>query len=1519
MSRAKKPYRPPAKADSPYGTAVDKSHSHTQAWSWRFPFSYFVVFFVLALGVIAAGYLYYMNFARELRVQAERQLTSIAELKVNDISRWRKERMGDAQVLYNNSAFSSLIKSYFADRSDKDAERKLQNWLDSLRTAINYDRISIIDVNGDEVIHSGGASEPISPHIQAILLELANTQKISFLDFHRCMPDEAIHLAVVAPILDEGQGEKLLGAVVLRIAPEDYLYPLITRWPVPSKSAETLLVRREGNDVVFLNELRLKSDTALKLRFPIEKTELPAAKAVLGKVGIVEGLDYRGVPVIADVRPVPDSPWFLVARIDKSEVFSPLRERLWLVMVLVGVLLIVSAVILLHIFSRQKIRYLRERYQAAAELQDSEARYRALFDNMHNGSIYSRVIFEGDTPADFLCLSANRAFEAMTGMAGIAGKRLTDALPGVRTSNSELFEALVRVAMSGEPEHIETWIGVLRKWYSLSAYCPEPNYVAVVLEDITERRRIEQDLYQSEKRFRGLYENSVLGIYQTTPDGRILAANPALVRMLGFASFEEMEQLRLDGARFGPGYDRRQFTEAMEKDGRIFGLEASWLRVDGSVLYIRENAVAVRDEGGTIIRYEGTVEDITDRMLAVQSLANEAIRRRILVDGSQDGIVVVDVNGKVVEANRKYAEMLGYTHEEVMQLDIWDWDTTFSHEAIQGMLSDVTEAGDHFETRHTRKDGSQYDVEISSNAAVINGRKLIFCVCRDITERKQAEAALKKSEDDMHLILDSATEGIYGNDLQGNCTFVNQAFLRILGYKSAVELIGKHIHTLIHHTRKDGTSYPSEECKIYQAFREGIGTHADDEVFWKADGTSIQVEYWSYPQMKDGQVIGAVATFVDISERKQAEEALRKSEEQLRSLFENMLNGFALHEIICDAQGKPVDYRFLNVNPAFERITGLKAEDIIGKTVLEILPETEQAWIDTYGKVALTGLPISFDSYTKSLNKHFEVATFSPGPSQFACLFADVTERKLAEEALRENERKLREAQEMAHLGYWSWDVETGDVEWSDEIYRIFQLDPHSFNPQIDSILALSPWPEDHTRDQELIQRAIASHEQGDYEQRFLRPDGSTGHYYSTFEGRYDDAGNLVTIVGTVLDITQRKLAETALRESEDLFRHIFEAANVGKSVTLPTGEVNVNKAFADMLGFSEDEIRYKTWQSLTPEEDIEASQKSLDPLLSGQKDTTRFEKKYRRKDGSIIWGDVSVTIRRDEGGNPLHFITTVVDITERKQAEERLREYQLHLEDQVAKRTDELEEKARHLSEAYAQMESFSYSVSHDLRAPLRHIQGFTELLIRNAGDALDAESRRLLNIVVSASSEMGRLVDELLTYSRTGRAEITRQEISLDKLMQDVYGVLTSMLEGREITFTVEKLPAVMGDPALINVVLSNLLSNAIKFTRHKEDAIISVSCVGSEDGYAVIRVKDNGAGFDMRYANKLFGVFQRLHSQDEFEGNGIGLATVRQIISRHGGRVWAEGEIGNGARFYFTLESADNSNRDRRRTRE
>ncbi len=255
-----------------------------------------------------------------------------------------------------------------------------------------------------------------------------------------------------------------------------------------------------------------------------------------------------------------------------------------------------------------------------------------------------------------------------------------------------------------------------------------------------------------------------------------------------------------------------------------------------------------------------------------------------------------------------------------------------------------------------------------------------------------------------------------------------------------------------------------------------------------------------------------------------------------------------------------------------------------------------------------------------------------------------------------------------------------------------------------------------------------------------------------------------------------------------------------------------------------------------------------------------------------------------------------------RLEAEEALRRINDELEQRVALRTSALEA-------ANKELEAFSYSVSHDLRAPLRHMTGFTELLIKRQGAGLDAESRQYADSIVSASKKMGMLIDDLLAFSRIGRLEMSRRKVKLDILIHDVVGDFRNEVGGRDIEWKIAQLPDVECDAALMRQVFVNLISNAIKFTKRQPKAVIEVDCRTEGNEYIFV-VKDNGAGFDSHYADKMFGVFQRLHTQDEFEGTGIGLANVRRIISRHGGRTWAEGAEEQGASIYFTLPKNNHS---------
>jgi PAS domain S-box-containing protein len=393
-------------------------------------------------------------------------------------------------------------------------------------------------------------------------------------------------------------------------------------------------------------------------------------------------------------------------------------------------------------------------------------------------------------------------------------------------------------------------------------------------------------------------------------------------------------------------------------------------------------------------------------------------------------------------------------------------------------------------------------------------------------------------------------------------------------------------------------------------------------------------------------------------------------------------------------------------------------------------------------------------------------------------------------------------------------------------------------------------------------------------------------------------------IDGTIVDITELKRAEKALRNSEAFLNNIIDQSPVPMWISDDKGIlIRINKACCSILKITEQDVigKYNVI-----EDNIVQEQGLLSDVrrVFDNGETVRFEIRYNtsklkgfslESDAEVIL-DTTIFPIKDYKGKVTNAVIQHMDITERKRAEEEIRKLNTELEDRVTKRTA-LQEASN------KELEAFSYSVSHDLRAPLRHVSGYVELLSKRFQTALPDKGQHYLNSISDSVRQMGALIDDLLEFSRTGRVEMLQSDVDMNKITREIVDQLRHDNPKRNIDWILDQLPSVRGDNAMLRLVWINLLANAVKFTRTREKAKIEV--LARDDNKEIVYiVRDNGVGFDMQYAGKLFGVFQRLHPVDEFEGTGVGLANAQRIILRHGGRVWAESELDKGSAFYFSL---------------
>jgi PAS domain S-box-containing protein len=723
-----------------------------------------LIFAILSLGIVVGGAFYYRYYERQFRAGIAQQLSAIAELKAEELAQYRKERLGDAATFFKNAAFSGLVRRFLDHPEDAEAQEQLRAWLDKYQTYYQYDRVFLLDAQGVERMSTPVTAAPVSAVVSRRIAEVLRSREIAFQDFHRNEHNQRIYLTLLVPILDGPDHSQALGVLALRIDPETYLYPFIKRWPTPSRTAETLLVRRDGNDVLFLNELKFGTNTALNLRSSIENTNVAAVKVVLGQKGIVEGADYRGVPVLAALRAIPDSPWFLVARMDTAEVYAPLRERLWLTVLLVGVLLAGASAGVGAIRRHQRARFYKERSKVAEVMRASEVRYRRLFEAARDGIL----ILDAETG---IVVDVNPFLIELLGYSHeqFLGKKIWELgfFKDIIANQANFAELQQKECIRYEDKPLETADGrqIAVEFVSNVYLVSHQKVIQCNIRDITVRKRAEEASRESQALYYSLVEQLPVGVFRKDPAGRYVLVNSWFCRLKGMKAEEfpgktPQEVAASEVAKQDPTGRAGKYAaaggghhEQIMQTGKPIELVEEYTDADGRKQFVHALKLPVFDSDGKIIGTQGILFDITEIKQAAEALHHEQTLMATLMKTLPDPVYFKDAASRFLRVNPALARKLGLG-DPAQVVGKTDADF-FTEEHASKALADEQEiirTGQplvNIEEKETWPNGSETWV-LTTKLPLRNDAGRIIGTCgisSNITERKRAEKVLRLSEE----------------------------------------------------------------------------------------------------------------------------------------------------------------------------------------------------------------------------------------------------------------------------------------------------------------------------------------------------------------------------------------------------------------------------------------------------------------------------------------------------------------------------------------------------------------------------------------------------------------------------------------------------------------------------------------------------------------------------------------------------------------------------------------------------
>jgi len=1160
------------------------------------------------------------------------------------------------------------------------------------------------------------------------------------------------------------------------------------------------------------------------------------------------------------------------------------------------------------------------------DLNENEEKYRTLFNSIDEGFCIIEMIFDSkDKPVDYRFLEINPAFERQTGLHNAEGKLMRTLAPA---HEEHWFQTYGRIAFTGESERFVDEAKALNRWYEVYAFrvgLPESRKVAILFNDITKRKKAEEELARakdeleikvqertaelqaSQEKYHSIVETADEGIWICDTNGKTTFVNKKMTEMLGYSEQQMMGKTPYEFMdEEAKGLAKSNLERRLK--GHSDRYEQKYIRKDGSTLWAIASATPVLDKNNYVVASLGMITDITARKKTEQSLQENQQNLQTLADTVTTGIGVIGIpDGKFLYVNSAYEKAFGYDHDELIGRNTPDiyWDVEDRKRILE--LLKKTENKADYDVRLKKKDGTMFWGMSSVRPVNFNGRPALLGIFTDISDRKIAEERLRLGEERFSKAFHSSPVALSISQISdGTFLDINQSFVNLFGYNRE-EVVGQKATDLkIYYNptdRKEIVKLLEQEGKVFN-YEVSAKTKTGTEIRALTSAEKIEIDSQLY----------VIWTTIDVTDRKKAEERLVESEERFFKAFHLSPVGMVIASI--------PEGRWVEVNDSFLRMLEYARDEVIDHTSVDLKlyvkpNERDQVWqtILEQGKFenremtwrTKTGKVITVISSNESLILN--------GQEHTMFIVMDITERKKTElEVVRLN-RELRAIRECDQTIVHENDEQTlltkvCSILCTTAGYRMAWVGTIQHD-EGKSVLPLA-WCGDR---EYLIGANItwADTERGRGPTGLSARTGKT-HFFQDFATDPAAApwrksalsrGYRSSIAIPLLDVNGSVFQIFTLYSEEPNYFNPAEVRLLEELATDISFGINALRERAKRQQAEAEVSHLASFPELNPNPIVEldsngnisyanpaAKMRFPDLLVQEIKhpflvDLTNI---IPQAETSSITRDINVGNSWYEQtlaytASTKTYLLYARDITERK-----------NVEDKLKQRTAELESSNKEL-------EGFSYSVSHDLRAPLRSMAGFSTVLLEDYSEKLDHDGKQYLERIRDSGVLMGQLMDDLLKLSRVTRSDLYRGKMDLSDMAKKITADLAKDEPQRKVKITITPNIIAYGDKNLLGLVLENLLGNAWKYTSKTAEPRIEMGVI-EHSGKQAYFVRDNGVGFDMTYANKLFKPFQRLHKASEFAGTGIGLATVQRIISRHGGQVWAEAKVTEGATFYFTL---------------